>query len=72
MCFSKERWHCQGKDIQGLCPECIDIYGTETLVNEVCKSAKSGEDRTHDGEMDLRGVAVGLEAQCAFVQSFGG
>ena len=35
------------------------------------KPAKPGEDGTDDGEMDVRGVADGLEAQCGFVQSFG-
>ena len=34
--------------IQGLCPECNDIEGYEES-----KSAKSGEDRTDDGEMDV-------------------
>ena len=32
-----------------------------------CKSAKSGEDRTNDGEMDVRGVAERQEAHCGSV-----
>ena len=41
------------------------------LGDEGCKSAKSGEDGTDDDEMDVRGVAERLGAQCGFVQSFG-
>ena len=47
-----------GKDIQGLCPECIDIWDLN-LGDEESKSAESGEDGTDDGEKDVRGVAEG-------------
>ena len=35
-------------------PECIDIMGKKES-----KSAKSGEERTNDGEMDVQGVPEG-------------
>ena len=43
---------------EGVCPECIDIWDWN-MGDEGSKSAKSGEDGTNDGEMDVHGVAEG-------------
>ena len=48
----------KGKDIQGLCPDCIDVWDWN-LGDEESKSAQSEEDGTDDGEMDVRNVAEG-------------
>ena len=48
----------KGKCIQGLCPECIDM-GLGPIGGEESESAKSGEDGTDDGEMDVWSVAEG-------------
>ena len=48
----------KGKDIQGLCPECIDIWDWN-LGDEKSESAKSGEDGTDDSEMDVQSDAEG-------------
>ena len=41
------------------CVQSALTYGTETLGDEESEFAKSGEDRTDDGEMDVRSVAEG-------------
>ena len=51
-------YRIKGKDIQGLRPDCIDIWDCN-LGNEDSKFAKSGEDGMDAGEMDVRGVAEG-------------
>ena len=48
----------KGKDIQGLCAEFIDIWDWD-LGDEESESAKSGENGTDDGEMDVWSVAEG-------------
>ena len=41
------------------------------MGNKSWKSAKSGESRAYDGEMDVWSVVEGQKAQCGFVESSG-
>ena len=46
--------------MQGLCPACVDIFGTETWAMEKENlHILDIEDGADDGEMDVRGVAQG-------------
>ena len=46
------------KKLKKVCAECIDIWDWN-LGDEDSKSAKSGENGTDDGEMDVWGVTEG-------------
>ena len=51
--------YCIKGKIYKACVQSVLTYVTETWAKKKSKSAKSGEDRTDDGEMDVRGVAEG-------------
>ena len=51
-------YRIKGK-IYRACVQSALTCGTETWVMKKSESAKSGEDRTDDGEMDVRSVAEG-------------
>ena len=60
----------KGRDLQGLCLGCVDMWDWG-LGDGESESAKFEEDGTDGGGMDVWGVPGGWEAQCGFVQSSG-